>query len=164
MLTRKWLGLGVLVAALGLTACNDQKSSAPSTKGDVKKGREEDDDHDHGPGPHGGTVIELEGSYHGEFVVDHGKKQAMVYILDSSAKKVKPVAVDKVLLSIKSPQFQLELKPSPLDTDPKGKCSRFVGTHDNLGKVQEFEGTVSFTHDGTPYAGDFKEKPHEEGK
>jgi hypothetical protein len=161
MRTRKWLGLGVLVAAVALAGCTDQKSSAPTTKPTQAEG---DDDHDHGPGPHQGTVIELEGSYHGEFVADHGKKQATVYVLDGSAKKVKPVAADKILLSIKTPQFQIELKPFPLETDPKGKCSRFVGTHDHLGKEQEFEGTISLTIDGTPYAGDFKEKPHKDGK
>ena len=52
----------------------------------------------------------------------------------------------------------------PQDGDPKGKASRFVATHDSLGKEQEFEGTVSGEIDGKPYAGDFKEEPHADHK
>jgi hypothetical protein len=36
-----------------------------------------------------------------------------------------------------------------------------VGTHDSLGVVQEFSGTISGEIDGTPYSGDFKEEPHD---
>ena len=155
----KWLIAGVLMASLVLTGCNDQKSAAPVTKPTVT----DDDDHEHGPGPHGGTVIEF-GNYHGEFCVDHGKKQVTVYILDGGVKKDVPIAAEKLLLSIKNPTFQVDLKASPQEGEPKGKSSRFVATHDNFGKVQEFEGTVSGTVDGKPYAGDFKEEPHKDEK
>ena len=49
----------------------------------------------------------------------------------------------------------------PMDGEPKGRSSRYVGTHDNLGKVQEFEGTLTGLVDGKPYSGDFKEEAHE---
>lgn len=99
------------------------------------------------------------GKYHVEFCTEHGKRQATVYILDGGAKKAAPVKADKLLLSIKEPSFQIELKPVPQEGDPQGTSSRFVGTHDNFAKEQEFAGTISGEVDGKPYAGDFKEEP-----
>ena len=63
------------------------------------------------------------------------------------------------MLSINDPQFQLELLPKPLEGEDEGLSSCFSGTHENLGKVQEFAGTISGEVDGKPYAGDFKEEP-----
>lgn len=156
------LSLGVVIFA----GCAQPKPPQPRKEGGKlisTKEEDHDHDHDHGPGPHGGTVIEF-GKWHGEFCMDHGKKQATVYILDGSVKKAVPVATDKLLLSIKTPQFQVEMKADPQEGDPKGKCSRFVATHDNFAKEQEFEGTVSATIDGKNYAGDFKEEDHAHDK
>lgn len=160
----KLLGLGVLLVGLSAVGCN---KPADTPKADDKKGEKaakKDDDHgDHGEGPHGGTVIEL-GKYHGEFVVDHGKKTATVYILDGKVKNAEPISAAKLSLSIKQPAFQVDLVAVPQDGDPKGKSSRFVATHDNFGKEQEFEGTVSGEIDGKPYLGDFKEEEHKDHK
>ena len=98
---------------------------------------------------------------HAEFTVDHKKQEATVYILDADVKKAEPSQADKLLLSIKNPQFQAELKAVPMDGEPKGKSSRFVGKHEKLGVEQEFEGTVSGEIEGKPYLGDFKEKPED---
>ena len=100
------------------------------------------------------------GKYHGELCVDHGKKQITVYILDGGVKKSVPISVEKLMLSIKTPQFQADLLASPQDGDPKGSASRFIATDERFGKEQEFEGTVSGVIDGKPYLGDFKEEPH----
>ena len=159
MTSWKALACGLLGCVLVL-GCG--KPADPSKADKTKK--TDDDDHEHGEGPHGGTIIEL-GDYHGEFTVDHGKKDATVYILDGKrAKKAEPVAASKVSLAIKSPMFQVELKAAPQDGDPAGKASRFVGTHDHFGKEQEFEGTVSLEVGTKPYAGDFKEKAHDHDK
>jgi hypothetical protein len=69
-----------------------------------------------------------------------------------------------MLLSIKSPAFQVELKPLKQAGDPEGSASAFSGKHEKLGKEQEFEGTVSVEIDGKPYAGDFKEVAHDHDK
>ena len=116
------------------------------------------DDHDHGAGPHGGTVIEF-GKWHGEFCVDHARQEATVYILSGNLKRPVAFAADKLTLSLKEPKLQIELKAAPQEADPAGKASRFVGTHPALGKEQEFAGTVSGVVDGKPYLGDFEEKP-----
>jgi hypothetical protein len=64
-------------------------------------------------------------------------------------------------LSIKDPAFTAALKASPQDGDPEGKASRFVGNHENLGIVKEYEGSMSGAVNGTPYSGNFKEVAHD---
>jgi hypothetical protein len=151
------------VAALMATACNSQQASSP--KGSTKAAAKREDGHNHGDGPHGGTVVDWGGGkYHVEFCMDHGKKQATVYILGGNARKPAPIKADKLQLSIKEPLFQVELKAAPQEGDPQGSASRFIGTHDNFGKEQEFAGTISGTLDGKPYAGDFKEEPESPAK
>lgn len=119
----------------------------------------------HGAGPHGGAVADWGGGkFHVEFTVDHDKQEATIYVLGSDEKTTTPIKTDKVLLSIKEPNFQVELAPAPLDGEKDGVASRFVGKHESLGKVQEFDGTISGEIDGTPYAGDFKEEPPAEHK
>lgn len=114
----------------------------------------------HGAGPHEGVVADWGGGkYHVEFTVDHDKKEATVYVLGSDEKTPAAIKADKVLLSIKQPAFQVELMPAP-QAGETGGASKFVGTHDNLGIVQEFAGTISGEVDGTPYAGDFAEEAH----
>src|SRR5688572_3193409 len=131
--------------------------NAPPRGGPPVAHKEDDDDHNHGPGPHGGTIIEF-GKWHGEFTVDHKTKEATVYILKGDAKTAAPIPADGLLLSIKAPQFQVDLKPAPQESDPSGKSSRFVAKHDDFGIEREFEGTLSGVIDGKPYAGDFKEQ------
>ena len=95
-----------------------------------------------------------------EFCVDHDKKEATVYLVGSDEKSPLPIKADKILLTIKQPQFQLELSAKPLNGEVDGAASRFVGVHDNLGLVQEFAGTISGEVDGTPYSGEFAEEAH----
>lgn len=152
---------GLLVVLVLFTGCTGQKPADTPKPDAPKAARSDHGDHgDHGGGPHGGTIVEL-GKSHGEFAVDHAKKEATVYILDGDAKKPEAIAADKLLLSLKTPALQLELKPLPQDGDPKGKSSRFVGTHEAFAKEQPFEGMVSVVIDGKPYFGEFKEVPHE---
>ncbi len=142
--------------------CSGQKP-ADTPKADAPKVAKTDghgDHGDHGGGPHGGTVLEL-GPHHGEILFNHDAKEAVVYVLDGDAKKSHPVEADKLLLNVKVPQLSVELKAAPQDTDPAGKASKFVGTHEAFAKEQPFEGTVSGLIDGKPYFGEFKEVPHE---
>ena len=155
MQMRSWIGVGLLCTAVALTGCGQQATSTFKTVGSaIAKGGE----HDHGAGPHGGVIIEF-GRWHGEFTVDHKASEATIYILGNDAKTPSPIPVDKLQLSIKNPQFQLDVKAVPQANDPEGKSSRFVGKHENFAKEQEFEGTLSGVVNGKPYAGDFKELP-----
>lgn len=85
-----------------------------------------------------------------------------MYVLGDDEKTATPIkaADGKILLTIKEPSFQVELAASPLEGEAEGMSSRFVGQHDNLGIVREFEGTIRGEVEGTPFAGDFKEEPH----
>lgn len=163
------LGAGLLVLAV-LSGCNNQQGGKPKDA-DNSSGKERDkaarkageDEHDHGPGPHHGTVFDF-GKWHAEFTVNHKAQEATVYIQGVESKKPEPIAVEKLLLSIKSPQFQVDLKAVPEKGDPAGKSSRFVGKNKNLGREQEYEGTLSGVVDGKPYAGDFKEEEEKDHK
>lgn len=123
--------------------------------------------HSHGAGPHHGTLADWGGGkYHVEFTIDHEKQEATVYILGTDEKTAVPIKTTdgKLLLTISEPKFQTDLVAQPLDGEKDGASSRFVGKHESLGKVQEFEGTISAEVDGTPFTGDFKEEPHTHSK
>src|SRR5437764_1026099 len=95
--------LGMLLAVVVFTGCSGQQGGPPKDSDKTtKKGG--GDDHSHGSGPNGGAVADWGGGkYHVEFCMDHDKKQATVYVLDSNAKKPAPIKADKLLLSIKEP-------------------------------------------------------------
>src|SRR5262245_23961845 len=110
-------------------------------------------------GPHGGPLAEWgEEQYHVEFTVDREKKRARVYILDGSATKAAPIATESVTLTLTRPAGQITLKAEPQEGDPKGQSSRFSATDEKLGTEGDFEGELSATIAGTPFAGDFKER------
>ncbi len=115
--------------------------------------------HAHGAGPHGGTIADWGGGkFHVEFTVDHDMQQATVYILGGD--ETTPIAIDaaSIELSILDPEMQVTLQASPQAGDSEGKASRYVGTHEKLGVVQAYAGTMTGVVDGTPYSGDFKEE------
>lgn len=166
-MTRFALSTSLLLTLTLSLGCGEAEkpAPAPSTPTAATSAK---DDHGHkhaghGAGPHDGTLADWGGGkYHVEFTVDHDKQEATVYILGDDEKTATPIkaADGKILLTIKEPEFQVELSTSPLDGEAEGTSSRFVGKHENLGKVQEFAGTISGEVDGTPFTGDFKEEPH----
>jgi hypothetical protein len=171
-LTLTSLTLGL--AAIGMTALSgcgkpDESVPAPSSTdatstGDDHGHAHDEGGHSHGDAPHGGTLADWGGGdYHVEFIVDHDKQQAVVYVLGDDAKTPAPVKADMVLLSITEPSFQMELAASPLEGEADGTSSRFVGTHESLGIVREFAGSISAEVDGTPYVAEFKEEAHGHG-
>lgn len=149
----------------GCGGSNDSESTTPSTQQSDTQTEESDHGHahaGHGAGPHDGTLADWGGGkYHVEFTVNHDKKEATVYILGSDEKTPEPIKTENVLLSISDPSIQAELVAVPLEGEAEGTSSRFVGTHDNLSIVQEYQGTISGQVDGTPYVGEFKEEPHD---
>lgn len=148
------------VISLMIVGCGSKPTASPSPAPKAEAPKAE---HSHGAGPHGGTIGEWGGGkYHIEFTVDHDKKESVVYVLGGDGKTPAPIKAEKVLLTINEPSFQVDLIAKPLDGEKEGTSSRFAGTHDLLGKVQEFAGSVIAEVDGTPYAGDFKEEPHDD--
>ena len=150
-----------------MVGCGDKPPQQPATQpAGTSSTSESDHGHPHGggghgAGPHDGTLADWGGGkYHVEFTVDHDKQEATVYVLGSDEKTPEPINCEKVLLTITDPDFQTDLLPQPIAGDAEGTSSRFVGTHESLGIVQEYTGTLSAEVDGTPYAGNFKEEPH----
>jgi hypothetical protein len=120
--------------------------------------------HDHGEtGPHDGLLIELgNDEYHAEFLPDHAKKQATVWILDKKAKNPVPVKASTVSLTITNvtPPLKVALKAEPEKGETPEMASRYVGTDDKFGVEMEFKGTVSVEINGKQYTQDFEEKAH----
>ena len=154
-------GVAVLLIPVLMIGCSNKPESPASDAATVAPKTEESksEGHSHGSGPHGGTVADWGGgAYHVEFTVDHDKKEATVYVLGSDGKTPAPLKASKIRLIINDPSTELELVAKPLDGESAGASSRFAGTHDNIGIVKEFDGTISGEVDGTPYVGDFKEE------
>ena len=160
---KRFLGFLACCALLALVpGCGDKPAPAPVTSMPPASadGGEHGHDHVHGAGPHGGTLTDWGGgAYHVEFTVDHDKKEATVYILGSDERTPAPIKAEKVQLVINDPMTELELAAQPLEGEPEGTSSRFVGTRDTIGIVKEFAGTISGEIEGTPYTGDFKQEP-----
>lgn len=168
---KSWCVIAAAIA-IAFTGCDSGKSTnqtenRQSTNGEhvhadgtVHGSHEEG--HEHGEGPHEGVIADWGGGkFHVEFTVDHGKKEATIYILGDDEKTAVSIDSVEVVLAIKDPATQVTLKPNPQAGDPSGKASRFVGIHENLGKVMEYEGSISGVVNGTPYSGNFKEVAHD---
>ena len=164
-MTRFSLQTSLLLTLTLALGCGGGDKPAPAPSNTPAK-----DDHGHkhsahGEGPHEGAVADWGGGkFHIEFTVDHDKQEATVFILGDDEKTATPIKAATILLSINNPKFQVELTATPLEDDAEGTASRFVGKHESLGKVQEFAGSISGEVDGTPYVGDFQEKPHGDHK
>lgn len=159
----------VAIATVSFVAgCSKQPAQQPSTTTPAvtdDHGHPHTEDgghgHSHGVGPHDGTVADWGGgTYHVEFTVDHDKQEATVYILGSDEKTPEAIKAEKLLLTINDPSLQTDLLPVPMDGEADGTSSRFVGTHESLSIVKEYDGIISAAVDGTPYAGNFKEEAH----
>lgn len=153
-----------IVAFAFVAGCDGSKEPAPSDAQTQSKQHSDGHDHsshDHGAGPHDGTLADWGGGkYHVEFTVDHDKKEATVYVLGGDAKTPMPIAAEAIQLRIKDPMMQVDLMAAAQEGDSEGSASRFVGNHESLAVVKEYAGTITGVIDGTPYSGDFKEEPH----
>jgi hypothetical protein len=169
MSCRNLLGIVLSVTAVMALGCG---SNAPPAKPGPsampapvpgKTGTEKPAHAPHGPGPHGGTITDWGGGkYHVEFTVDHDKKETTVYVLGSDEKTPAPIKAEKIAVTIDDPASEIEATAQPLEGEADGMSSRFVGTHNTLGIVKEYSGSISGEVDGTPYSGEFKEEPAEE--
>ena len=171
---KKYQNFMAAVAALAtisfVAGCQEQDvietaAPTPAATAAAEHGQEHaagEGEHGHGAGPHDGTLADWGGGkYHVEFTVDHDKQEATVYVLGSDEKSPAPIKTDKISLTIGDPELMAELLPVPLEGESDGLSSRFVGTHEKLGIVQEYAGTMSAEIEGTPYPGDFKEEAHD---
>ncbi|WP_372720765.1 hypothetical protein [Novipirellula sp.] len=165
--------LTLTISLFGLVGCKQEAAPTPAPPAETADDHGHDHadgevrdhsvaGHGHGAGPHDGVIADWGGGkYHVEFTVDHDKTEATVYVLGGDEKTPAPIDAESIELSIVDPQMVVTLAAAPQDDDPEGKASRFIGTHEKLGVVQEYEGTMTGVIDGTPYSGDFKEEAHD---
>lgn len=157
----KFLGLGLLIAALA--GCGDKAApTGGGDKGGDKKGGTKEDDHAHGKGPNGGVVFDL-GKYHAEVDIKHAKKEMSVLILGNDEKTPVAVAAKELTVTTKEAKGKngevvkaMTIKLTPAD-EKDGKATRFVGTDPGLGVEAEHAGTVTGEINGKPSSGEFKE-------
>jgi hypothetical protein len=157
--------LGALATTIGCSQPDPAPQAAPETAPTASSNMLDHsvEGHSHGAGPHGGTIADWGGGkYHVEFTVDHEQQKATVYVLGPDEKTAVSIDSESIELSIAEPELQLILSPEPQASDPEGKSSRYVGTHEKLGVVQEYAGTMTAVIDGTPYSGDFSERSHDD--
>jgi YHS domain-containing protein len=156
----------ILLLSLALVAgCTPPKTGgkdgAPVTKGGAKE--KDAKPHDHSDvGPHGGTLVEWDDTYHAEFTLDHANKTATIYILDDKAKlapKIDAGKITKVLLTITSvkPFIEVNLTHDAKLSSEKGIV--FTGTNDYFAKTTEFKGQLDGTVDGKTFGGPLNYKP-----
>lgn len=117
--------------------------------------------HVHGKGPHGGVVFDL-GRHHGEFTVDHAKKECTIFILGMDEKTPTPIAAKELTLNTKATKTEdgkavppMTIKLLPRD-ESGGKANEFVGADAGLEYVADFAGTVLGEINGKPSQGEFK--------
>ena len=161
-----------LLAVFGCVGCEGptETASEPGThthadgtvhSNDHGGGGHGESGHSHDNPPHGGTYVDWgNGKYHVEFTVNHDKQEATVYILGDDAVTALPIDATEIQLAINEPKFQIALKATPMDGEAEGVSSRFVGTHEGLGVVREYEGTIFGNTGGKQYSGVLKELPH----
>ncbi|MEZ6097073.1 MAG: hypothetical protein R3C03_23095 [Pirellulaceae bacterium] len=152
----------IAVGCNSTPADNSQSTKIRSDAHDDEGTDHSREGHSHGAGPHDGAIADWGGGkFHVEFTVDHDQKQATVYIYGSDEKTATPIDATEISLAIKEPSLTTTLKAVPQDGDTENKSSRFVGTHEGLGVVRDYEGTISGVIDGTPYSGNFSEIGHD---
>jgi hypothetical protein len=156
--------MALLLAVALSTGCNS-KTSEPAAKSPTKEAGHAEHDHPT-TGPHGGEIIELGNEeYHAELTHEN---EAVVYLLDGSAKAAAPVDASEVTINLshdgKGEQFRLAASRDA--SDPEGKSSRFTSDDAELLKdLQEGHAEVALviTIDGKQYRGNLEHEHGEEG-
>jgi hypothetical protein len=159
----EWLALIASAACIGCgqTASKSPEGNSPAGSAAILE-QDPGTGHHHENGPHDGTICDWGGGkYHVELTVDHDLKQVTVYVLGGDAVTPSPITAETLQVAIIDPVIQVELAATPLEGEPAGASSRFVGNHELLSRVQPYRGTISGVVEGKPYAGDFKEESHE---
>jgi len=152
----------MLVATVVYVGCakSDEAAKPSATSGSTVPATPPE--HTHGTGPNGGVVFDF-GGHHGEFTVDHGKKECMVVVLGDDEKTPTPVTATELILVTQETKMgdgtavaPMTITLKPADTKD-GKATKFVGSDPGLGNVADFAGTVSGEVDSKPAQGEFKE-------
>lgn len=151
------VGLMLGLISLGCEKPGGNFKTAKQIKEDNQAaGKSDHASHDHGAGPHGGSIVELgDEEYHAEVVVD-GKTNALtVYMFGSDAKTAAPIAATELAVA---GDKSLTLKAVPQEGDGDGKASKFELVDEVLvGPIAKdgfLHGDLKLEIDGKPYRGE----------
>lgn len=145
--------VAMIAVLVTLPACTtgNKKQDGDKTKEKDKHAHDDKGKHKHPEkGPRGGPLADWDDKYHGELIVEHDSKTAIVYLLDELADEsptVEPGRFTKMKLTITSekPPITVDLAHDAKRSGKEGIA--YVGTHDFFAKEVEFEVTVSGTLD-----------------
>jgi hypothetical protein len=158
----------VPVFLLGIFGCGGSQSD-PATP---SAAHEHPHVHSHEEsGPHNGHIIELGSeTHHAELTHDESTHTVGVYLLDSSAKELAPIAAESVTINVAvdGKNTPYELPAAPQEGEAEDKASYFELVSEPLCAVvcghSEAEDTtarVSITIDGKPYVGIIETSAHD---
>jgi hypothetical protein len=130
-----------------LPGCTDKSGAKKTTATTAAK------EHDHDEfGPHGGPLAEWgKEEYHAEFIVDAGKKQVTIFVLDGTAKAAPKVDADKItveltIISVKPP-VKVDLKHDKSASGDKLGIA-FTGNNDLFEKPEGLRVNIRGKVDG----------------
>jgi hypothetical protein len=155
--------IGALTIAVMVGCGGDQDKKAADKEGKTAEHAE----HPH-EGPHGGLLVEIgKEEYHVEVCHSDKTHAVTVYVLDSTAKKVVPIAEKQITINLiadgKPTQFDLPAKP--MDGEPAGQSSRFELVDKTLTEshgAETAKARVKLSIGGQEYTGFIE--AHEEGE
>ncbi len=140
----KSIALVLLVMVFCLVSCNKEKNPDSSTKNSSTEKQEE---HSHGHGPHGGEILEVDGSLHLEFVQEKEEGKVKLYVLGGDAKTPLAIAGNPSLnLTTSAGPKQLAMQGAEAKAE---KNSLFVAEDAVL--KEKLNGRISLNYGGKPY-------------
>ena len=157
------LGVALSVGCGDADHSSDKHGEQPG-KGDSHSGHVSGEGHSH-VAPHGG-IVKTVGQNHVELTFDAKNGTITFYILGDNEQIAYPIDAQPMKIQVKRTDQQnfddfiaVELAPIPQDGDPKGKTSRFAGTHADLIGAKAFEATLHPKIDGKSHRTVFQVDP-----
>jgi hypothetical protein len=140
-----------LFCALALPACGG-KDDAGTKKGTA--------DHDHGPPPNKGEVLEL-GNEEGHLEVMHDHKDGHITVWVYGPSWEKPLHVERPVVMIQTKEGPKEVTLAAVNAKPDGTAHQWKAQHDGL-KVDPWDGRITVKFDGKTFQSPL-ENPEGEG-
>lgn len=145
--------------AFGVGCGNGEQShgSKPADRATPQDGQKAGGEGHSHVAPHGG-IVKTVGQNHVELTFDAKNGTITFYILGDNEQVAYPVEAQPMKIQVKRTDQQgfddfiaVNLDPIPQEGDPKGKTSRFAGTHAELIGAKAFEATLHPKIDGKAY-------------
>jgi hypothetical protein len=138
----------LLAAALFVAGCFNSASDSPKNDAPepAVKSNNQNDEHAHKPGQHGGRITNIgQDNYHAEVVIEKGGVLRL-HILGKDESKIQEVDVQELTAYLQgegdAEAVPVVLKADPQPDDSKGKTSQFAGPLPNTLKGRSVSGSA----------------------